>query len=167
MIRNVYVAEFDSPIEEVFAFVDDDAKVKQWIGGLIETERTAPGKPGVGSKFRQKVKVGNRVMVLDGELLAYEPMRWVSVGLDSDLCEMKVSYAFEEVGGRTRLSYTCDSTYRGLFYRLLSPVIKYVTQQKLRKDFARLEQLLASRQRQAAPPALAGAGPTRAGRELA
>jgi uncharacterized protein YndB with AHSA1/START domain len=157
MIRNEYVAEFDSPVEEVFAFVDDDAKVKQWIGGLIETERTTQGKPGVGSRFRQKVKVGNRVMELDGELLAYEPMRRVSVSLDSDLCEMKVSYGFEEVGGRTRLSYTCDSSYHGFFYRLLSPLIKYVTQQKLRKDFARLEQLLESRQQRAASPALAGA----------
>lgn len=157
MIRNEYVAEFDSPVEEVFSFVDDDAKVKQWIAGLIETERTTPGKPGVGSKFRQKVKVGKRVMELGGELLAYEPNRRVVVGLDSDVCEMKVSYDFEEVGGRTRLRYICDSSYRGLFYRLLSPLIKYVTQQKLRKDFARLEQLLASRPRPAASPALAGA----------
>lgn len=157
MIRNEYVAEFESPVEEVFSYVDEDEKVKQWIGGLIATERTTAGRPGVGSRFRQSVKVGSRVMELDGELLAYEPNRRVKVGLNSDLCEMIVNYDFEEVGGRTRLKYTCDSSYRGLFYRLLSPLIKYVTQQKLRKDFARLEQLLGARQGRAASPALAGA----------
>lgn len=157
MIRNVYIAEFDSPVEEVFAFVDDDDKVKQWIGGLLETKRTTAGKPGVGSRFHQMIKVGKRVMELDGELLAYEPNRFVSVGLDSDLCEMKVSYDFKEVDGRTRLTYTCDSTYRSFFYRLLSPLIKYITQQKLQTDFARLKNLLESERRHANSPALAGA----------
>lgn len=157
MIRNEYVAEFESPVEEVFAYIDEDEKVKQWIGGLISTERTTAGRPGVGSRFRQKVKVGSRVMELDGELLAYEPNRHLRVKLNSDLCEMIVSYDFEGDGARSRLRYTCDSKYHGLFYRLLSPLIKYVTQQKLRKDFARLEQLLGSRQGRAASPALAGA----------
>lgn len=142
MIRNQYVAEFERPVAEVFAFVDDDEKVKQWIGGLLETKRTTEGKPGVGSKFHQMIKVGNRIMEMDGELLAYEPNKWVSVKIDSDLCEMKVNYDFKEVDGRTRLTYTCDSVYRSLLYRLLSPLIKRITQQKLQKDFARLKELL-------------------------
>jgi uncharacterized protein YndB with AHSA1/START domain len=144
MIRNEYVAEFERPVEEVFAFVDDDDKIKQWIGGLLETKRTTAGKPGVGSKFHQKVKVGDRVMEMDGELLAYEPGRLVSVRIDSEMSEMKVNYDFKEINGRTRLTYTCDSEYRSFIYRLLSPLIKRITQQKLQKDFARLKQLLAS-----------------------
>ena len=144
MIRNEYVAEFERPVEEVFAFVDDDDKVKQWIGGLLETRRTTAGQPGVGSRFHQKIKVGNRVMEMNGELLAYEPGRFLSVKIDSEMGEMKVNYDFAEINGGTRLTYTCDSQYRSLFYRLLSPLIKRITQQKLQKDFARLKQLLAS-----------------------
>lgn len=144
MIRNEYVAEFERPVAEVFAFVDEDDKVKQWIGGLLETKRTTEGAPGVGSKFHQMIKVGNRIMKMDGELLAYEPNRWLSVKIDSDLCEMKVNYDFKEVNGRTRLTYTCDSVYYSFLYRLLSPLIKRITQQKLQKDFTRLKQLLES-----------------------
>ena len=37
MIRNEIVAHFDRPVDEAFAYVDDDDKVKHWIGGLLET----------------------------------------------------------------------------------------------------------------------------------
>lgn len=142
MIRNEIVAHFDRPVDEVFAYVDDDEKVKLWIGGLLETKRTTSGAPGVGSRFHQKLQIGKRVMELEGELLEYEPNRRVRVKLDSHLCEMNATYNFEESGGCTELAYTCDSHYRSFFYRLLSPLIKRVTQQKLREDFARLRGLL-------------------------
>jgi uncharacterized protein YndB with AHSA1/START domain len=142
MIRNEFVAEFERPVEDVFAFVDNDDKVKQWIGGLIETTRDSDQEPGVGSRFRQKIKVGNRIMVMDGELLACERNKLLRVKIESDMCEMKVNYHFKALNGRTQLTYTCDSTYRGLVYRLLSPLIRRITQQKLNKDFDRLQRLL-------------------------
>lgn len=145
MIRNKIVAHFDRPVEEVFAYVDDDDKVKLWIGGLLETRRTSSGQPGVGSKFHQKLQIGKRVMELDGELLEYEPNRRVKVKIDSHLFEMNATYNFTEAGGCTELAYTCDSHYRSLLYRLLSPLIKRMAQQKLREDFARLQLLLQPR----------------------
>ncbi|HKR13754.1 MAG TPA: SRPBCC family protein [Pyrinomonadaceae bacterium] len=145
MIRNEIVAHFDRPVEEVFAYVDDDDKVKLWIGGLLETRRTTAGKPGVGSKFHQKLQIGKRVMELDGELLEYERNRRVRVKMNFHLGEMNATYNFTESGGCTELAYTCDSHYRSLFYRLLSPLIKRMAQQKLREDFARLQLLLQPR----------------------
>lgn len=142
MIRNEIVAHFDRPVEEVFAYVDDDDKVKLWIGGLLETKRTTPGQPGIGSKFHQKVQIGKRVVELDGELLEYQKNRRVRVKMNFNLGEMDVVYNFAESGGGTELAYTCDSHYRSLFYRLLSPLFKRMAQQKLREDFARLEVLL-------------------------
>lgn len=142
MVRNEIVAHFHRPVAEVFAYVDDDEKVKLWIGGLVETKRTSNGKPGVGSKFHQKLKIGKRMMELDGELLEYERNRRLRVKIDSDLCEMNATYSFTESNGCTKLTYRCDSRYHKLFYRLLSPLIKRMAQQKLREDFARLELLL-------------------------
>ncbi len=142
MIRNEIVAHFDRPVDEVFSYVDDDEKVKLWIGGLLETRRTSSGQPGVGSRFHQKLQIGKRVMELDGELLEYERNRRLRVKIDSHLFEMNATYNFTEAGGCTELAYTCDSHYRSLFYRLLSPLIKRMAQQKLREDFARLQLLL-------------------------
>lgn len=142
MIRNEIVAHFDRPVNDVFAYVDDDEKVKLWIGGLLETSRTTSGTPGVGSKFHQKLQIGKRVIELDGELVEYERNRRVRVKMDANVCEMNATYTFTEAGGRTELAYTCDSHYRSLFYRLFSPLIKRMAQQKLREDFARLHVLL-------------------------
>ena len=145
MIRNEIVAHFDRPVEEVFSYVDNDDKVKLWIGGLLETKRTTSGTPGVGSRFHQKLQIGKRVTELDGELLEYERNRRVRVKINFNLGEMNVTYNFSESGGCTELAYTCDSHYRSLFYRLLSPLIKRMAQQKLREDFARLQLLLQPR----------------------
>ena len=142
MVRNEIVAHFDRPVDEVFAYVDDDDKVKLWIGGLLETRRTTSGTPGVGSRFHQKLQIGKRVMELDGELVEYERNRRVRVRIYADMCEMNATYNFSESGGCTKLAYTCDSHYRGFFYRLFSPLLKRVAQQKLREDFARLHVLL-------------------------
>jgi uncharacterized protein YndB with AHSA1/START domain len=142
MIRNEIVAHFDRPVDEVFAYVDDDEKVKLWIGGLLETKRTTSGTPGVGSKFHQKLQLGKRVVELDGELLEYQKNRRVRVKLNFNLGEMEAVYNFTESGGCTELAYTCDSQYRSFFYRLLSPLLKRMAQQKLREDFARLQLLL-------------------------
>ena len=142
MIRNEIVAHFDRPVDEVFAYVDDDDKVKLWIGGLLETKRTTAGKPGVGSKFHQKLQIGKRVIDLDGELLEYEKNRRVRVKMNFNLGEMEATYNFSESGGCTELAYTCDSHYRSLFYRLFSPMLKRMAQQKLREDFACLQLLL-------------------------
>lgn len=145
MTHDELVVEFDRPVEEVFAYVDDDDKVKQWVGGLIETKRTTPGQPGVGSKFHQKVQVGKRIFEIDGELMAYEPNRRVEVNLDAaGMCDMEVTYTFEEINGRTRLTYTCDSYYRKLIYRLLSPITRRMARRKLEEDFARLRKLLSA-----------------------
>ena len=142
MIRNEIVAHFDRPVEEVFSYVDNDDKIKLWIGGLLETKRTTSGTPGVGSRFHQKLQIGKRVMELDGELLEYQKNRRVRVKMNFDQGEMNVTYNFKESGGCTELAYTCDSQYRSFFYRLLSPLIKRMAQQKLREDFARLHGLL-------------------------
>src|SRR5262245_29048585 len=117
MVRNKYVTEFDHPVEEVFAYVDDDAKLRQWVGGLQETKRTSPGEPGVGSTFHQKVQVGNRSFEMDGVLLEYERNRWIKVKLDADVCVMEVSYKFEEINGRTRVTYNLESRYRKFLHR--------------------------------------------------
>jgi uncharacterized protein YndB with AHSA1/START domain len=156
MTHEEFVIEFDRPVEEVFAYVDDDDKVKQWVGGLMETKRTTPGKPGVGSKFHQTLQVGKRTFEIDGELLAYEPNRRVKVKLDAGICEMEVIYTFEEIDGRTRLTYTCDSYYRKLFYRLLSPLTKRVGRRKLEEDFARLRNLLSAKSHPSTPVATVG-----------
>src|SRR4030095_12160235 len=111
MVRDEYVTEFDHPVEEVFAYVDDDVKLRQWVGGLQETKRTSPGEPGVGSTFHQKLQVGKRFFEMDGVLLEYERNRRIKVKLDADMCVMEVSYTFEKINGRTRLKYTLESRY--------------------------------------------------------
>jgi len=145
MVRNRYVTEFDHPVEEVFAYVDDDTKLRQWVGGLQETKRTSPGEPGVGSTFHQKLQMGKRFFEMDGVVLEYERNRWIKVKLETDDCVMELSYKFEDINGRTRLTYNLESTYRKFLYRLLAPLTKLMGQKKLEEDFDRLKQLLSAK----------------------
>jgi uncharacterized protein YndB with AHSA1/START domain len=136
MVRNTLDVEVSRPVDEVFAYVDDDAKLRQWVTGILESSR-APGPARPGASFRQVVDLGNGRLELQGELTEYEPNRVLAVRLRSRLCDMDVRYEFEPRNGSTS-------------------IVKRIAQKKLEADFGRLRQLLASPRRSAtAAPKLA------------
>jgi uncharacterized protein YndB with AHSA1/START domain len=155
MVRNTLDVEVSRPVDEVFAYVDDDAKLRQWVTGILESSR-APGPARPGASFRQVVDLGNGRLELQGELTEYEPNRVLAVRLRSRLCDMDVRYEFEPRNGSTVIHYVCDSRYHKWLHRLLSSIVKRIAQKKLEADFGRLRQLLASPRRSAtAAPELA------------
>ena len=142
MVKNELTIEIARPVNDVFAFVDDDEKVKQWIGGLVDSRRTSKGRVGVGTTFEQLIRIGGKTISMEGILTAYEPNQRLSVKIYCSLCNMEVDYRFEERDGITRVNYICNSQYNSFFYKLLSPLTKLITQRKLETDFFKLKQLL-------------------------
>lgn len=141
MVRNVFNIEIHKPVEEVFSYVDDDAKLRLWIDGILESS-PAPRPPVPGATFRQVVDVRGKRMELHGELLRYEPNRELAVRLKSSLCDMDVTYRFEPLASSTRVRYVCDAWYHRWYFRLLGPLLKRAAQQKLEKDFNKLKRLV-------------------------
>jgi uncharacterized protein YndB with AHSA1/START domain len=148
LVRNTLEIEIDKSVEEVFAYVDDDAKLRQWIDGILESSRD-PGPPVPGSTFRQVVNVRGKPMELNGSLLRYDRNRELAVLLKSKLCDMEVTYRFEPSGTGMRIRYVCDSHYHSWLLRLLGPLLKHEAQKKLKSDFGKLQALLHATERTA------------------
>lgn len=143
MIRNTIDVDIPKPVDEVFQYVEDDSKMRQWIGGILESSR-APGPARPGTTFRQVVDVNGKPLELQGELTKYVPNRELGVRLRSEAADMDVTYQFEPRGSSTRIHYVCDSYYHKWLYRLIGPILKRVSQKKLASDFNRLRDLLAA-----------------------
>jgi carbon monoxide dehydrogenase subunit G len=102
-------AEIDAPIDAVWAVVEDVLTAPEWQGGLVEVtalERDKAGRPTlVESESDIKVKhVKTQVR------FSYEPPTRLSWTQEKgDLKSVDGSWTLEDLGGRTRATYTLDS----------------------------------------------------------
>jgi carbon monoxide dehydrogenase subunit G len=142
-----HTVEIDRPPAQVFRWLNEPERVKQWISWLVEI-RPVQGAPtsGVGAKdvfvmddpnMKQKVE-------LESEVTAFEPDRKISVkihaamGFSGDL-----DYILTPVGeGRTRLEYDGRYQYHHWMASLFEPLVTPQAKAKLEGDLAKLKQLV-------------------------
>lgn len=133
--------EINSPPEEVWPWLYEGARLKQWVSWLIDV-REENQLAGVGARrtwimddpnMKQKVEVA-------GEVTHFEPPRRLDVRVTAKLgFSGNVSYRLTDLGsGKTRLETSGKFTYHHWFARLLEPV---VTPQAKKKQVADLETL--------------------------
>jgi hypothetical protein len=71
------------PLPQVVANPVNDAL---WDSNLVEVTKISPGPPGVGSRFRSKVRFAGREFELVREITEYEPNRRPAVKTISGPC---------------------------------------------------------------------------------
>ena len=146
-----HVAEeivIDRTPPEVFRWLTDDDRVKQWIGGLTEIRQVSGPPDGneVGKKFRiGEVYNGQRVD-MEMDITKFEKDRALSilvfsVGDPNNGFTETGDYTLSEQNGKTRLRFEVQTTYTGFVLRLLEPMITPKAKEKLDEDFRRLKQL--------------------------
>ena len=124
----------------VFAALNDQEHLRDWVGGLTEPRLLQGPVSGVGPRFQQVLQEMGQHIQVQGELLAYDPARKLTVHLVAPQFETTAAYELELIGsGSTRLHVESTTKLIGWGVRLLAPMIQAGVQKKLAGDFERLK----------------------------
>lgn len=130
----------DRPTQDVFRFVSDLENVPKWNYAIIETRKTSDGPVDVGTTYRQVRSVPTR----SEETLRVtelEPGRRFAVHGDLGPFAGTLTYEFEDVDGRTRLTNTANLEARGLM-KIAAPIASGRIREAVAANLGVLKQLL-------------------------
>jgi len=145
--------EIDRPVEEVFAYFTDVARIPEWNSMVLEVTPSArPIKIGTTATIRMRML--GRTIEATQEVLEYETNRKVVVRTPAPLA-VTDTFTFEPLAsGRTRLTYGSVGTTSG-FFKLADPIVARVAKKQLTAQLETLKELLEAGvgQKSAATPA--------------
>jgi len=130
------------PPQEVFAWLDDSDRAKQWISGLVEIQPITEGGNRVGAKARHTYNENGRTFDMEEETLIYEPNRHVKIGGKSDMFDMTAEYRLTPSGAGTLLQFESTFRFRNFILRLLSPLLMRGAQKRAEQELQRLKTLV-------------------------
>ena len=132
-----------APVERVWELIDDDANLKRWMDGLVDTsypdgiDRARP----VGTRFVQRIREGGRLSEYEGVVTAYDRLRHLGIEIGNRVFTMAVDYRLATVPEGTRLDYTAVMRRGGGFIRVMTVLFGWLTRKILRKQMAKLKAL--------------------------
>ena len=102
------------PIEEVFAFVDDQSNAPEWQDGLVEVRRTTEGPIGVGTRHTfVRTFMGQR-MQGSNEYIEHEPNKCVRFRSTSGPIPFQFAYLTEPAATSTQVTSVMEMHPEGL-----------------------------------------------------
>jgi carbon monoxide dehydrogenase subunit G len=139
-------AELKASPEQLWPWLNESDKVKQWISWLVEVRQDRPAT-GVGTKqiwVMQDSNNGGKPMEIDGTFTEYLPPTRQTVQVSSaGTFDGQETYRVENLGaGKTRLDIDGSYHYSEWWAALLEPLITPAAEKKLRGDVARLKSLV-------------------------
>jgi len=108
------------PVEDVFAFVADQANEPKWHTDVVDVRPAGPIR--LGSTVTQHVKfMGTTEYVI--EVTAFEPQRRIELTTRQGALKPTLTHTFEGGDGQTRYTRHLQIPLQGKF-RLLGPIMK-------------------------------------------
>ena len=118
-MKLIFTIDIDSPVEEVFSWVKNPEKAKEWMTSVGETEMLSGDPNTVGSTFREVVHDQSGETELHGVVTGFEENESISFHLDGKYNTVDVEFRVERIGERTRLTQTADVRFRS-FMKIMS-----------------------------------------------
>jgi len=136
--------EIESSPEEVFLWIKDPERAKEWMTSVSEGEMLSGTPNTVGSTFREVVRDQNGETELHGVVTGYQENEMISFHLSGRYNTVDVELRVEKIGEQTRLIQTADIRWRS-FMKVMSIFLgqrikKEITAQSQR-EFAKLKTL--------------------------
>ena len=132
--------EIDRPVEEVFQYFTDIARIPEWNSMVMEVTPSAhPIR--VGSTAQIRMRLLGRTIEATQEVLEYEPNHRVVVRTPAPIA-VTDTWMFESLGaGRTRFTYRSVGETSG-FFKLADPIVARVAKKQLTAQLETLKELL-------------------------
>jgi len=145
MIRIELTLQVDRPVEDVFAYVTDTAKLATWQPNLVSVTKETEGPVGVGTRFREvRSAPFRRTVEAIVEVSAYEENRRFDLRIVSGPLPIDGKNEFAAVDGGTRIDFVAEGELGGPL-RLAQPILARLLRRQFESDYARLKEALESR----------------------
>lgn len=135
--------EIDRPVEEVFEYFTDVARIPEW-NSMMEKVTPSEHPIRIGSTAQVIIRLLGRRIEATQEVLEYELNRRVVVRTPAPLA-VTDTWVFEPLGaGRTLLTYSTVGEVSG-FIKLADPIVARVAKKQLAAQLETLKELLEAR----------------------
>jgi len=131
------------PPEDVFSFVANFENEPKYQREVEVTTKTSEGPIGIGTTFRDVVRVMGLRLESTYEIIEYEPSRSLAIKILKGQAPFTARYTFTDVDGRTELGFSADVYPTGVL-RLVQPLLQLRLQRQFEGNFNRLREILES-----------------------
>lgn len=130
-------------VADVFAYMDDIEREREWQPHLVEAEQTPPGPTAVGTRKRyvsefMRKRIGNTYVVT-----VCEPgRRIVAETTDDSALDARSDVRWEAVDGGTRVTMELEGSAAGAFRLVPARVLEKTFEKEVDQALARLKERL-------------------------
>jgi uncharacterized protein YndB with AHSA1/START domain len=132
----------DRPVEQVFAYVTDPAKLAEWQPNVISVSKETEGPMGAGTRLREvrRGPFGRSVEALV-EVAEYEENRRFDLRIVSGPLPIDGRNEFRPADAGTRIDFVAEGRISGPF-RLAEPILARALRRQFAGYYERLKELL-------------------------
>ena len=141
MIKFEHSLVIDQPLDEVFAFLNNEQNDPIWQAGVLEAKQTSEGAVGVGTTVREVRKFLGRRIESTYEITEYELNKKVSSKATSGPIPFSLTTTFEPAGEGTKLTIKGEAEPGG-FFKLAGSVVSRTFENSIKADFDSLKVIL-------------------------
>lgn len=141
MIEVEHTLEIDRPVDEVFAYLTDVARLPEWQESAEEVE--LDGVLQEGARFREVRSFMGRRATSTLEVTEHAPPRRFALHVVEGPVKYAVEHALEDVGGRTRVTFVARGD-TGRVPRLMRGTVRRLVERQFVHDLEALKRRLES-----------------------
>ena len=142
MVRTDIDIVIDRPAAEVFAYLSDFEQNPTWQNGMKSCVWVTEPPTTIGSRYEQKASFAGREINSTFEVIDYTAgSRVKAMTIESTFPITFTRWVSPLDGSRTRVQVLIEGDSSGLF-RMLEPLMAPLVRRSIRKDYARLKELL-------------------------
>ena len=131
------------PLEDVWTFMDDPERAREWQPYLVELEQDPPDRMGVGTEQRYVFKYLGQSIRNHYVVTAYEPMtRTAYKSLLGSSIQATGDNIFEELDGGTKLTMSFKPEIGGFFGALPKSFVAWTYRRTLVSKLERIKEIL-------------------------
>jgi uncharacterized protein YndB with AHSA1/START domain len=134
-MERTFTVTINAPIEKAFSAVDDESKIRQWMGGKLVTtyKNLKDYENPVGTKFKQKIIGG---ISMEGEIIAYTKPILLGVAGHNPWFKSALFYHFKPLTDTTtklvcNLDIAVGSKRKKMLVKMLRPVINSLMRKQI------------------------------------
>ena len=132
-------------VPEVFSYMDDVRREKEWQPNLIEAVQEPPGPTGVGTRRRYRSTFLQREVVNEYRCTVYEMyVRVVYESTPESALQATAEFRWEPVGAHTRVIACIDASPGGVLKLIPKPVLEKASLRELEVMLENLKRVLES-----------------------
>lgn len=142
MTRTIHSLTINKPVEEVFAYINDEEHMTKWLSGLVSITPLDDGGARVGAKSRQVYNENGREFEMIEEMLIYKPNQHVKIKAESDMFDILAEYRLTPVNNGTRIDFESKLSFHNMLFKVMGLFMGGSSKKKVVEDFARLKALV-------------------------